>query len=95
MALVLANNYADLTDGTLARNLNQNESGGTVSSAFSYTNAFANGTHISSIQSCMGWTSSNFADSGGQGDVSSATSTWSNAGGASCNSLRRLFCFEQ
>lgn len=94
-ALVLANDYADLTDGTLARNFSQNELGQTVTAGGAFTNVYASGAHISSVQSCLGWTSSNVNDSAGNGTVASTTSTWTNSGGVSCNASRRLFCFEQ
>jgi len=94
-ALVLANDYADLTDGTLVRNFSQNELSQTVTSGAAYTNVSSSGGHLSSGQNCLGWTSSNVNDSGGNGTVASTTSTWTNGGSTTCNASRRLFCFEQ
>jgi len=93
-AIKIADSYADLVDGSLDHAIDHDELGASVT-GFTYTNVFPAGTHISAAQSCVGWTSGSVNDTGGLGSTTAATTAWTNSGGGSCNTMARLFCFEQ
>jgi hypothetical protein len=45
--------------------------------------------------SCLGWTSNLNAQSGTRGEADGLHSVWTNLGESSCDTLHRLYCFEQ
>ncbi len=95
----VADNWADLVDGSLDAAINYNESGGS-GGAQAWTGSYSNGTRYFS-QDCSasgaGWTSSTGTggDAGLEGLVDSTSGTWSNHGTYSCNGSLPLYCFEQ
>lgn len=87
---VVAGSYADLTDGMLDNTLVLDEVGAEVPTSTVWTGVGADGTATGA--NCGGWTSTSGTGRIGAG---SRTSTWTDLGDVSCNSFRRLLCFEQ
>jgi len=100
--VVIADNWNDLTDGTLDAPLNLDEHGNPppVSNAcFSanpvWTNTDTDGTKHEGGDTCQGWTWSGIGP-GHHGNFSSTGSQWTTfcIGGA-CTVLSTIYCFEQ
>lgn len=92
---LVANNWADLTDGTLQNPINRDENGTTVSTPTTvWTNVTTAGA-TDTAADCVDWTSDSGGDSGGIGSSTSATSIWTDLGGQGCNLTLLLYCFEQ
>lgn len=100
---LIANNWTDLTDGTLNVAITQLENGTSVTNNLPWTGTNANGTSAGS-EDCLGWTSR--GDGGTANDLgivgfnSSTTSSWSNDTNTtrnprSCSLPGRLYCFQQ
>ena len=88
---LLAVNWADLTDGTLASPIDEDENGATVGASAMWTNVATDGT-ATGAQHCGDWTSTS---GNGRVGLISATSTWTAGGSNACSSsLARLYCFE-
>jgi hypothetical protein len=83
----VADDLADLSDGSLDAPLNRDEFGNTLGVASTWTGRGA--SH------CSAWTSSSAGSSGTQGSLQATDSTWENSGTASCANSARLYCFEQ
>ncbi len=104
---LIANSWADLTDGTLANAINIMETGvaipgGTTTYVWTATNAdgtFHPRPTDPNGYDCEDWTSvvvSAGADMGYMGSASSATSTWTDWTSLNCgNPFSRLYCFQQ
>jgi hypothetical protein len=85
----VADNWADLTDGTLDAAINLTETGGPPA-AVVWTAVGSNGT--ASGVDCTDWGSS--SGSGTKGSTSSTTSTWTSNSTQSCSSQAALYCFQ-
>lgn len=101
---LIARDWADLTDGTIAAPINRNERGQTVT--FSTGGVLTGSTIVGSSATfsggmtnthCVGWASSAGANMGTRGDGNQSSSNWTNASNAPCGGLAgtRLYCFEQ
>jgi len=102
--ILIANNWIDLTDGTLVNAINANESGGIVSNdgnpcgttQQAWTNTKSSGdsyyTNFPSFRICNNWTG---GTKGTIGKINSLDSNWTGSCELSCSSLARLYCFEQ
>jgi len=93
---VIANDWYDLTDGSIDNYFNRNEFGATVSSSsYPYTSTTAAGTLIDASRTCSNWT----ATSGPVyfGCTDSTSSSWSICWGGvnHCAMSMPLYCFEQ
>jgi len=93
--VVIANNWADLTDSSIANVLNRDEFGNTLSPyQYPYTNTSANGYQASaSGYSCTNWTTTSGSAWFGCNDY--LDSHWSLCFGQSCGMGGPLYCFEQ
>ncbi len=98
---LIANNWADLIDGSIANPINLTEQGNTPpdsSSVCGYTttvwsNTLSDGTIFSVSNHCTDWTGAGVAS---WGRWTAITGNWSRAcNGGSCTSVSNLFCFEQ
>ena len=100
---LVAVNYTDLTDGSLANPINRTESGTLAApDVNTWTNVTVSGVAESTddLQHCFDWTSSSSASmEGGQvGRLDRTDALWTDfpGGGVSCqNFALRLYCFEQ
>lgn len=92
---VIATDWADLTDGDLARPIEVSEAGTAVSGSFgdvwTGTNDFGD---VFPAFNCSNWTIGQNAQEGRTGTSSSA-GMWSSANTATCNLLKRLYCMQQ
>ncbi len=92
----VANNWADLTDGSLLTKINITELGTQTVDAPAWTNTKFDGTkkYTSLASTCYDWTTrSSYTAS--QGVDFSTSSSWTDYGGADCFNLDSLYCFEQ
>ncbi len=90
----VADDWSDLTDGTLDNPINQNESGSSTGGSV-WTTTDETGQYDGSGNTCSNWASSSSGVSGTIGDADSTTG-WSNYGYTrACNLTNKLFCFEQ
>jgi hypothetical protein len=93
---IIANNWSDLTDGSLRAPINITETGGAVSDYIFTNTGIAGQTYYSGYGSCGNWTST--GDSYIVGWSGSSASAWTDYwGGGSrwCHFPARLYCFEQ
>jgi hypothetical protein len=92
---IVADNWADLTDGSLDTNLSLTEQGNTVSNnVFTWTGTNENGTLSTlSTNNCLDWQSADNANSGVSGFITNAA--WAAFGVGACNGQRRLYCLQQ
>jgi hypothetical protein len=99
---VVANNWADLIDGSLIHAIDLDESGtpavtgasGCDPGADVYTGSFASGTRASG-NTCASWSSSSAGNLALIGDTAFTDSLWAFDCGLSCDQLAALYCFEQ
>ena len=96
---VIANGWADLTDGTLAAGINQDASGTAVANGNVWTNVTSAGARdgaTSNTHACTAWTSNLNTRSANVGTSGSTTASWTDTGGtATCNTTAYLYCFQQ
>jgi hypothetical protein len=91
---VVANDWADLTDGSIAVGVSLDESGAVTSGAV-WSNVDPVGGGNAAGGDCGDWTIGTNSTTGRQGLVGSTSSTWSNNGGTPCHVLKHLYCVEQ
>jgi len=101
---VIANNWADLTDGTLANPINIDENGQVQTSVSAWSNTTISGTFDSNSNGgcggtvCGSWTiggSCNNPNCGQTGNSGATDQNWTRGGAACCHVNMRLYCFEQ
>ncbi|MEZ4451774.1 MAG: DUF4215 domain-containing protein [Nannocystaceae bacterium] len=102
--VVVANNWADLTDGSLLAPINVNEVGEVATAGVNYcgiddplvwSNTTAAGTILQPTGNCGGFTAIN-ADGGNWGDAALIDGQWSHTcSGGMCSTLAGVYCFEQ
>lgn len=90
---IIANDWADLTDGTINVTLNVNENGVSTANGAVWTNTNADGT-INDLADHCGDFFNDFGISYG-GNRNATNSQWTQSGALACNTARRLYCFEQ
>jgi len=93
--MTVANNYADLTDGTIANPINKDENESDIEDVIvAWTNVNTDGTTTGTgmNDSCQNWQS---ATRGQTGNTTAASSQWTEFGCRVCTTVRRLYCFEQ
>lgn len=91
---VVANDWADLTDGVLSKPINLNETGAFVSGSLVWTNTAPDGT-VDGSEHCADWSDGTSGSSGGYGSSSSPNSNWTDLSTTTCDVLRRLYCIQQ
>lgn len=95
---VVANDWTDLTDGSLAHAIDQDESEADLEPAFDnmsvWTATEADGSAIAG-SNCANWTSAEDTEDGATGDAGATGAAWSASGTATCDELARLYCVEQ
>ncbi len=94
---IIANNWADLTDGTIGAAITIDETGSTISSTqVAFTNTNANGTVYSTTaaSTCNNWTG-NGALLTRSGYTYASDATWTSGTDRACNTSERIFCFQQ
>lgn len=90
---LIANSWADLTDGTIAHAIDRTELN-TLYTGAVWTSTAPDGTFVGSV-SCNGWTALGSNVTGLNGSATATTGPWTQAGGTFCNNAFPLYCFQQ
>jgi hypothetical protein len=90
--LVIADDWADLTDGTLDLSITYNEYGATVSDSV-FTNVNPDGTAKDTTNHCNGWGAGGTNANLGRSIYTSGL--WTDYQTASCGTSERIYCFQQ
>ena len=91
---VIANNLADLLDGTLDAPILIDESGNTVNAAFEVWTATAADGINPGAGACTQWTVNDVAIRGRIGRADATDATWTDEGGGNtCDVFNKLYCF--
>ncbi len=91
---VVANNLADLTDGTLAAAIVIDEMGNTVGSDFQVWSATDPDGIYRGQGTCVNWADSTPGLDAGIGIAGQTDATWTKEGGSNpCDTFNRLYCF--
>ena len=97
----VADNWNDLTNGTLDAPINVNEHGNAVNTFLTaYTNTDSDGSIHETGRECganpgQEWNTDDMFQSGGYGTVGATNSTWSWVTNHNCQNSRRLYCIQQ
>lgn len=89
----VANNFTDLTDGSLDIRINRNELNAAVGNTNVWTGA--NGSGVATANTCTDWTTSSSTIRGTIGRTDRVDNGWSNYNVHYCNQTRRLYCVQQ
>ena len=94
---VVAGDWSDLTDGSIAHHIDLTELGTTVTGIKTvWTRTSPNGTQPSSLgPDCQSWTTASSSQHGTNGQFEGALSDWSFIGTTTCNAPLRIYCFQQ
>lgn len=95
---VIATNWDDLTDGTLAVPITINEFGDEHNPALSdvWSHTRTDGSAVASDHHCQDWTCSFDCDEeGGQGSSNASNAAWTDSGSIQCPAPRLFYCFQQ
>ncbi len=94
---VIANNWTQLTSGTLQNAIMHDQNGVAVAASYVWTGTNANGTAVTSISTndCNNWTSGTSGYSGAVGYLQYPNSEWTSDGSYVCTNTARLYCFQQ
>jgi len=91
---IIANNWADLTDGALAAPINRTESNGLIGFPIKVWTASNIALNFSG-PACSNWTSSSGSANGVTGDLTSNGFTWINEALTPCDEPSYLYCVQQ
>lgn len=93
---LIAVDYNDLTDGLgIDNQLDNDESGTVVAASHVWTAALPDGNGSGPVNTCMEWTSSDSGTLGFYGRSDRNNTSWASAAADTCDTLNRLYCFEQ
>ena len=92
----IADDWADLTDGSLDAPLSRTESGNIANNNEdeAWTNVAASGARKGNSH-CNNWSSNNSNQSGHRGRWTQTNGQWTDANTGGCDRTKRLFCFQQ
>ena len=92
----IAENYTDLTDGSIQHVINIDPTGKNVGRNLFWTGTNDDGTTAQSIRVCMGWMDLIPNARGMVGSTGHTSTLWSSRSQARCNTIfNRLACFQQ
>ena len=87
----MANNKADLIDGTIDNPINRDQNNNAVTASTEvWTGTHSNGTRDAT---CTSWTSTSV--NGDVGNTNSTGTSWTEFGHTTCSDSNRIYCFEQ
>ena len=92
LTTVVAQNYTDLTDGTLQHPINRNELNQPTGDPV-WTGTNPAGTSTS--QTCLNWATTSSLHSGESGSVATTSAGWTNSATNGCNVRSHIYCFQQ
>ena len=92
----IAENYTDLTDGTIQRVINIDPTGKTLGKNLFWTATNSDGTTAQQLQTCSGWMNPYTGARGMVGSTSHTSTSWSSYQQSRCNTIpNKLACFQQ
>ncbi|MBK8168978.1 MAG: hypothetical protein IPK60_01385 [Sandaracinaceae bacterium] len=93
---IIATSVGDLLDGVLVAPITLTGSGAPVTDTnVVWTGTYENGSSTANVDgTCLDWSTSAAAPTGGTGDLSSSNGAWTFSSGTSCATLGHLYCFE-
>jgi len=92
----IAENYTDLTDGSIQQFINIDSTGKTVGQNPFWTGTNEDGTTAQQFRTCTGWVDPYTNARGMLGSTGHTLTTWSSQAQEKCNTTRqRLACFQQ
>ena len=98
-SIQVADNWADLTDGTLDSPIDVSNTYplnySTNFTFFVWTGTNPDGTSNSTMKDCSGWVSSSPSIKGQSGQSSQTDTRWTRIMDAVCSEMKLLYCFEQ
>ncbi|MEM8994241.1 MAG: hypothetical protein AAGF23_05550 [Acidobacteriota bacterium] len=89
---LVAEDWSDLTDGTLSSSIQFSETGANIGGANVWTNTGSEGKAFSSTNHCDNWTSDSSAMNVRVGVSFATASNWTAANTVSCDGTFRLYC---
>jgi hypothetical protein len=89
---LVANNRADLLDGTLANPIIQTETGALIAGATAWTASTFSGDLVAAH--CSNWSLSLVGQNGRVGDTTAVSSAWTNSANKQCSVPQHLYCIE-
>jgi len=94
---LIANDWTDLTDGSIANKINKTENAGNIPGANIWTNVKIDGTMGSSTNNCGDWTVNSGASNRGRlGSKGATDDSWTDNGFiTNCSAAISIYCFEQ
>ena len=92
---VIANDWADLTDGSIASSISLDENGVSVVGSAAWSNVAAIGAGPVGGSHCVDWTIGLNTNPGRVGSPTSTVGTWSDGAGTLCHAPQHLYCVEQ
>lgn len=90
---VVAESWSDLTDGSLATAIAEDEHGKPVEPSAVWTNTSVAGNGMGSLH-CQFWSSNNFDDKAPVGSTQAKTGAWTEADPITCSAPARLYCIQ-
>lgn len=92
----IADDWADLTDGTLDAPLNRTQSNAAPAAPNNvWTNTDINGKPSSTDRTCNKWTDPGGSSNGDFGERNQSDERWTKKGATGCNTASHLYCVEQ
>lgn len=92
----IAENYTDLTDGSIQQVINIDSTGKTVGKNLFWTDTNEDGTTAQAFCTCNGWTDPYTMARGMVGNTGHTSTTWSSYQQSLCNTIpNRLACLQQ
>lgn len=92
---VVADDWADLTDGTIQNPINVDEFGVPPSTLFwAWTDVDTDGS-MGPLRNCLNWTTASLGEMGANGLAGEVDSDWTTGWHTVCSNSVRLYCFEQ
>lgn len=93
---ITADDFVDLTDGTIDDDIDRDEDGNTISAPErTWTGSTDEGLPYGGSTHCNNWTSSSSGNNGRTGNVNNSLNNWASESTETCDDLYRLYCFEQ
>jgi Tol biopolymer transport system component len=92
---LVANDWSDLTDGSLQNPIGLTETGAAPVSPLAVWTKVSSSGGSAGFSDCNDWSSGSFFSSGVVGDAGSSGTAWTDDDLSLCSNARRIYCFEQ
>ncbi len=94
LTTIVAENYADLTDGTIQHTINREEHNVQIATEEIWTGTSSSGA-VTAATTCSDWSTFSSLWNGETGRTSATNSAWTSQGDDKCNVYKRIYCFQQ